>query len=142
MPGDHLAPKEKRVRVRELKDYDAATVPSFPVDYHDLENNARSDKLRKNPLVPIGALGTAAILAGGLFQFKKGNAVWSQRFMRARVLAQGATLGILAFSVYEYNGDKNTAGADVADAHDAQQAAPPEILQKSVVEAPDSTTAS
>eukprot|EP00177_Eucheuma_denticulatum_P006407 GFKZ01011691.1.p1 GENE.GFKZ01011691.1~~GFKZ01011691.1.p1 ORF type:complete len:119 (+),score=16.63 GFKZ01011691.1:179-535(+) len=57
------------------------------------------DAIKKNPLVPIGAIGTGAVLLAGLFAFKSGNALLSQRLMRARVVAQGATLGVLAASV-------------------------------------------
>eukprot|EP00300_Choanocystis_sp_HF-7_P001753 c11408_g1_i2.p1 GENE.c11408_g1_i2~~c11408_g1_i2.p1 ORF type:complete len:104 (+),score=18.47 c11408_g1_i2:78-389(+) len=48
--------------------------------------------LKENPFVPIGALGTAVILFGGLKQFSSGNAARSQLYMRARVIAQGATV--------------------------------------------------
>lgn len=89
-----------RVRVRPEDDYEQATEPSFPVEYADNGRGAKSDVLRKNPLVPLSALATAGILAGGLFQFKRGNAVWSQRLMRGRIFAQGTTLALLAGSVY------------------------------------------
>lgn len=90
-----------RVRVREVEDYDHVTQPSFHVEYSDAGSQDKNDKLRKNPMVPISAAATAAILAGGLYQFKRGNAIWSQRLMRARVFAQGTTLALLAGSVYQ-----------------------------------------
>jgi hypothetical protein len=102
MAGDASTSSSKRVLVRDESDYDAATTPSFEVEYADIDRSARNGKFRKNPLVPLGAVATAAVLAGGLFHFKKGNAVWSQRLMRARILTQGVTLGILALSVHEY----------------------------------------
>lgn len=65
-----------------------------------LDSNARKlDALKKNPLVPAGAIGTGMVLLAGLFAFKTGNAQLSQTLMRARVLAQGATLSVLAVSV-------------------------------------------
>lgn len=65
-----------------------------------LDSNARKmEALKKNPLVPAGAIATGMVLLAGLFAFKTGNPVLSQRLMRARVLAQGATLSVLAVSV-------------------------------------------
>lgn len=65
-----------------------------------LDSNARKlDALKKNPLVPAGAIGTGMVLMAGLFAFKTGNPQLSQQLMRARVLAQGATLSVLAVSV-------------------------------------------
>lgn len=100
---------QSRVRVRPQEDYELATEPSFHVDYADNGREGKNDKLRKNPLVPISALATAGILAGGLFQFKRGNAVWSQRLMRGRIFAQGATLALLASSVYTVKADNSGA---------------------------------
>ena len=54
-----------------------------------------STKIREDPLVPIGTLATTAILIGGLFSMYSNNASLSQRFMRARILAQGATVVVL-----------------------------------------------
>lgn len=71
-------------------------VPSFEVSYG---REKSMEEFRKNPLVPIGALTTAAILVGGLMSFRVGNIQLSQYMMRARVVAQGATLGILSLSV-------------------------------------------
>ncbi|CAN8068212.1 unnamed protein product [Agarophyton chilense] len=55
--------------------------------------------LRKNPLVPAGALTTAAVLGIGLLAFRAGNTRLSQTMMRARVVAQAATLVVLGASV-------------------------------------------
>jgi hypothetical protein len=97
------APPTSRIRVRVADDYEpTGTTPSFAVDYADQAAAARREKLRKNPLVPAGALITAVVLGGGLFAFNRGNSIWSQRLMRARIVAQAATLGILSLSVYQY----------------------------------------
>lgn len=42
-----------------------------------------------------GALATGAVLASGMFAFYKGKTNMSQQMMRLRVVAQGATVGIL-----------------------------------------------
>ena len=42
-----------------------------------------------------GALATAGVLMGGLVAFKKGNKALSQTMMRARIIAQGATVAIM-----------------------------------------------
>ncbi|XP_025903459.1 HIG1 domain family member 2A, mitochondrial [Nothoprocta perdicaria] len=52
-------------------------------------------KTRENPLVPLGCLCTAAVLAWGLVSFKKGDVQRSQLLMRARVVAQGFTVAAL-----------------------------------------------
>lgn len=44
----------------------------------------------------VGAGGTAAILLGGLIAFRRGNQNLSQSMMRARVVAQGATVALMA----------------------------------------------
>jgi len=58
------------------------------------------DKLMAEPLVPIGCAVTAGVLVGGIVSFHKGNVRMSQKMMRARVLAQGATLAALAYGAY------------------------------------------
>ena len=52
-------------------------------------------KARKDPFVPIGALLTGGVLGGGLWSMYLNNASLSQRFMRARIVAQGATVVML-----------------------------------------------
>ncbi|KAK4531177.1 hypothetical protein CCYA_CCYA07G2034 [Cyanidiococcus yangmingshanensis] len=64
------------------------------------------NKFSKNPWVPAGAILTAAVLAGGIAAFQRGNVIWSQRMMRARVAAQGATILILAASVGMFQNSK------------------------------------
>ncbi|XP_061473518.1 HIG1 domain family member 2A, mitochondrial [Rhineura floridana] len=56
-------------------------------------------KIRENPLVPIGCLGTAGILTYGLICFKRGKTRQSQMMMRARILAQGFTVAALLVGV-------------------------------------------
>lgn len=90
--------KQSRIRVRDAEDYENAVLPSFEVDYAD-KDPMKLEMIRRNPMVPIGAGVTALVLAGGLMAFNRGSQVWSQRLMRARVVAQGCTLGILALSV-------------------------------------------
>ena len=84
------------------------TVPTFEVPYP--EDARKLDKLRKHPLVPIGAGVTAAVLMAGLMAFNRGSQVWSQRMMRARVFAQGATLVVIAHSVYTLRSDDSAVG--------------------------------
>jgi len=50
---------------------------------------------KRSPLVLVGAATTAAVLFGGLVSFRSGNFNLSQRMMRYRVLAQGATVGLM-----------------------------------------------
>ncbi|KYO29936.1 HIG1 domain family member 2A, mitochondrial [Alligator mississippiensis] len=56
-------------------------------------------KMRENPLVPIGCLGTLGALTYGLVCFKKGDRQQSQLMMRARILAQGFTIAALMVGV-------------------------------------------
>ena len=79
--------KTSKISVRAEEDYEQAVMPSFEVNYAD-QDPMKLEMLRKNPMVPIGAGVTALVLAGGLLAFNKGSQIWSQRFMRARVLAQ------------------------------------------------------
>ncbi|KAL6768511.1 hypothetical protein ACKKBF_B11020 [Auxenochlorella protothecoides x Auxenochlorella symbiontica] len=55
-------------------------------------------KKPKNPLVLIGCGVTAGVLFAGLVAFKKGNQGLSQKMMRARVIAQGATVALMVAS--------------------------------------------
>mmetsp|Transcript_8635 Transcript_8635/g.14875 ORF Transcript_8635/g.14875 Transcript_8635/m.14875 type:complete len:91 (-) Transcript_8635:327-599(-) len=52
----------------------------------------------RNPLVLVGALVTAGVLTAGLVAFKQGNTMRSQQMMRARIVAQGATVAVLVAS--------------------------------------------
>ena len=66
--------------------------------YTEIENKRASttEKFKRmaksNPLVPIGCLVTIGVLVNGLFAMKNNNTAKSQRMMRYRVVAQGATV--------------------------------------------------
>ena len=52
--------------------------------------------------INTGALVTAGILIGGIVTFSRGGSKHTQqKFMRARVVAQGATLCAIAWGAYE-----------------------------------------
>jgi hypothetical protein len=54
-----------------------------------------------NPLVPLGALVTAGVLLNGVWSgMRKKDPVKSQRMMRYRVIAQGATVIALVIGMY------------------------------------------
>ncbi len=61
-------------------------------------------KFKADPLVPIGAGLTAAILLGGLRSFAQkqtaGQAQKQQKFMRGRVAMQGLTVAMLAYGTF------------------------------------------
>lgn len=88
----------KKIRLA-IGDDEEFTEPTFAMNYPT--DGRKIDVLRRNPMVPIGAGVTAAVLMAGLLAFNRGSQIWSQRMMRARVVAQGATLGVLALSVYQ-----------------------------------------
>lgn len=47
-----------------------------------------AQKPHRNPLVPLGAFVTTAVLCTGLYAFKTNNVKLSQKMMRMRVMAQ------------------------------------------------------
>lgn len=49
-----------------------------------------------------GALVTAGVLTAGLISFRYGNSQLGQKLMRARVVAQGATVALMIGSAYYY----------------------------------------
>ena len=65
------------------------TIPQIPATDEWYQERKRS------PLVMAGALITGAILGAGLFAYKSGNKNMSQTMMRARVIAQGATVALM-----------------------------------------------
>ncbi|CAM6095036.1 unnamed protein product [Calypogeia fissa] len=67
-----------------------------PLGVMENEDMFEHKKDHRNPLVPIGAFATAAVLIAGLYSFKQG----SQLLMRARVLMQGATVALMVGTVY------------------------------------------
>ena len=49
----------------------------------------------RNPIVLVGAALTGAVLCAGFVAFKSGNTGLSQHMMRARIVAQGATVALM-----------------------------------------------
>lgn len=97
--GGSMGPSGKGSETKiQLRGVEESTQPTFEVNYASgaTGTDLKLQVLRKNPMVPIGAGVTAGILLAGLFAFKNGSQIWSQRLMRMRVLAQGATLVVLA----------------------------------------------
>lgn len=70
--------------------------------------------MKADPLVPIGALTTAGILVGGLRAFNRGDKAASQKWMRARVIAQGLTVVCLGYTSYTVAMNKRAAAAALA----------------------------
>mmetsp|Transcript_2757 Transcript_2757/g.8685 ORF Transcript_2757/g.8685 Transcript_2757/m.8685 type:complete len:97 (+) Transcript_2757:151-441(+) len=64
-------------------------------------------KAEKDPLVPIGCMATLSCLLAGLYTFQQGQAALSQKMMRARVVAQGATVVVLAVGTLAASKVKN-----------------------------------
>ncbi|XP_052168021.1 RING-H2 finger protein ATL48-like [Oryza glaberrima] len=79
----------------------SSTPPPPPPMYTD-EFALEGKKPVKNPFVPIGALVTAGVLTAGLISFRYGNSKLGQKLMRARVVAQGATVALMIGSAYYY----------------------------------------
>ncbi|CDP02140.1 unnamed protein product [Coffea canephora] len=71
----------------------------------ELEHLFEDKKRVRNPLVPFGAFITAGVLTAGLISFRQGNSQLGQKLMRARVVAQGATVALMVGTAYCY-GDK------------------------------------
>ncbi|GMH27823.1 hypothetical protein Nepgr_029666 [Nepenthes gracilis] len=68
----------------------------------DIEEFFEEKQRVRNPLVPVGALVTAGVLTAGLISFRQGNSQLGQKLMRARVVAQGATVAIMVGTAYYY----------------------------------------
>ncbi|CAA2989399.1 RING-H2 finger ATL48-like [Olea europaea subsp. europaea] len=68
----------------------------------ELEELFQEKKRVRNPFVPIGALVTAGVLTAGLISFRQGNSNLGQKLMRARVVAQGATVALMLGTAYYY----------------------------------------
>ncbi|XP_024524071.1 HIG1 domain family member 2A, mitochondrial-like [Selaginella moellendorffii] len=66
----------------------------------DATQDLFANKRPRSILVPIGCFATAAILASGLWSFKKGNVKHSQYWMRARVVSQMTTVLLMAGTTY------------------------------------------
>mmetsp|Transcript_21852 Transcript_21852/g.65500 ORF Transcript_21852/g.65500 Transcript_21852/m.65500 type:complete len:98 (+) Transcript_21852:707-1000(+) len=65
-------------------------------------------KAEKDPLVPVGCGATLACLLAGLYTFHTGQAALSQKMMRARVVAQAATVVVLGVGTYAASLTKDT----------------------------------
>ncbi|KAF4315743.1 hypothetical protein BBO99_00009125 [Phytophthora kernoviae] len=66
------------------------TMSAFPMETGWQKMKRR---VREEPLVPLGCLATAAVLVGGLASFRRAaDPAVQQKFMRLRVMAQGATV--------------------------------------------------
>ncbi|XP_069553080.1 HIG1 domain family member 2A, mitochondrial [Brachyistius frenatus] len=57
-------------------------------------------KIKDNPFVPIGCLGTAGALTYGLRAFHRGKNKQSQLLMRGRIIAQGFTVVAIIVGVF------------------------------------------
>ena len=56
-------------------------------------------KMGENPLIPIGATATTAVLCVGIFSFATKRSKLSQVMMRARVVAQGFTIACMVGTI-------------------------------------------
>lgn len=59
-------------------------------------------RCKEDPLVPIGCVVTAGILAFGLITMTRNQQQLSQRVMRARVVAQGVTIALVGIGSLGY----------------------------------------
>ena len=50
---------------------------------------------KRNPFVIVGAFATAGVLFAGIAAFRRGNQAMSQNMMKARVMCQGLTVGLM-----------------------------------------------
>lgn len=98
---------DKKQPSAEAEKVDMATFDWVAFD-REITGNAREQespkarlqrKFAENPWVPIGAGVTGTVLMIGLLSFATKRTRLSQIMMRARVLAQGATMALLVGSV-------------------------------------------
>jgi hypothetical protein len=82
-----------------MSDDELSELERHPNNFYDEINNNKArtmDKVKKmfkyNPFVPIGCLVTVGVLINGVRAMKQKDRVKSQRMMRYRIAAQGATL--------------------------------------------------
>jgi len=59
------------------------------------------DRLKEDPLVPIGMAITASILGVGVYTLKTRNSRLSQRMMRWRIMAQTTTIVFVCWALYK-----------------------------------------
>eukprot|EP01113_Clastostelium_recurvatum_P026047 TRINITY_DN3128_c0_g1_i1.p1 TRINITY_DN3128_c0_g1~~TRINITY_DN3128_c0_g1_i1.p1 ORF type:complete len:119 (+),score=29.08 TRINITY_DN3128_c0_g1_i1:39-395(+) len=93
------APQEPNSNVPNVGNNDGKTwrMPNLPPQ---LRKASFKDMWRNDPLIIIGTGLTAVILCGGLYSMFSGKQKLSQSFMRARVIAQGATVALIIGSAY------------------------------------------
>ena len=72
----------------------------MPIDDDEAFLAKLARKSKSDPFVPIGCMATLAMLTGGLYSFKLGQAATSQQFMRARVVAQAATVAVVGVGTF------------------------------------------
>jgi len=103
----YLPPKKAPV----VKD-DDPYVPSDWSRYYEEDAKSRfKRKAMENPFVPAGCLITVAILVRGIWTMKTGDSELGQKMMRARVAAQGLTVGAMLLGAY-YQDYKTRKGTD------------------------------
>ncbi|XP_073147056.1 RING-H2 finger protein ATL48-like [Henckelia pumila] len=68
----------------------------------ELEELFQGKKRVRNPFVRVGAFIIAGVLTAGLISFRHGNSHLGQKLMRARVVAQGATVVLMVGTTYYY----------------------------------------
>jgi len=67
-------------------------------------------------LVPLGLAITATVLISGLYTMKRGNSALQQKLMRARIVAQATTIGLITYSIMvKLPNKKNEAAAKKND---------------------------
>lgn len=85
--GESMATPRPRV------DWDA-------VEDHPLVRKSLMQRIKEDPLVPMGCLVTTLVLLGGLGTFSRGQSKLGNKFMQARVAAQTATVFAVAGGAY------------------------------------------
>jgi hypothetical protein len=91
---------------------DPHTFPDLPVGMTEKEFNHVPlrknlwEKVKSDPLPPLGLASTIGILSYGLYSMKKGNSQMAQYMMRGRVAAQGITVVLVMYSL-GYSGYKS-----------------------------------
>jgi hypothetical protein len=78
----------------ELDEHGLPRANPSPVESHK-SGDSFIEKCKKQPLVPLFAVGTLGVLGYGLMSFRGAEISNSQRAMRLRVVAQGATLAAM-----------------------------------------------
>ncbi|KAG8965319.1 Respiratory supercomplex factor 1, mitochondrial [Tulasnella sp. 419] len=88
----------------------ASPVPKPPLEIKNLDPDAESylqrgwSKCKQQPLVPIGVIATCAALGAAFRELKRGNSTRLNKFLRLRVVAQGATIAACVVGSFIYSG--------------------------------------